>query len=360
MKKRILLWTNTLLLLALLSGCTLAQPELSGTSGNGQGDTFCGFWLVYDRQENENSHEFNINSDTEQMLLQYMTMPDDGEEPAYTSKTGSSVDAGGLSMNYKDDGVEIEIKGTLYLQSNEDQSLQDQGYREIWLYDDVVASFRDLYVDPPEGMNRDGILKAGETIIVYIPREQIGQNGQELKKLAEGAGAHLILKSESPRQLEIVSVYQKPDGTVYANESGTHFVMGSNGMSTTQTVETKQTVNGKTTKKRVTATISVQWIDALKTVRLLEMNSQNVLLRSYEASSSDIQAWAKREKPFSPGKDTAYVIVEETYETAKGGSYVKRTVYDRPQSDDLNKPLHIFHFPMENGLTQTAYMSIDF
>ena len=357
MKKQIILWIDMLLLVALLSGCTLAQPEFAGSAG---GDTFCGFWLVYDRQENEASHEFNINSDTEQMLLQYLMPGDNSNEPVNTSKAGSSIEAGGLSMNYKDDGVEIEIKGTLYLVNSEDQSLQDQGYREIWLYEDVVASFRDFYADPPEGMNREDALKAGETIIVYIPKDQIEQNGRELNKLAEDAGAHLILKSESPRQLEIVSVYQKPDGTVYADESGTHFMMGSYGMSTTQTVETTQTVNGKTTKKRVTATISVQWIDALKKVRLLEMNGDNALLHSYEASSDDIQAWAKREKPFSPGKDTAYLIVEETYETEKGDGYVKRSVYDRPQSRDSNKPLHTFHFPKENGLTEAAYMSIDF
>jgi hypothetical protein len=352
-----LLWTNVLLLMELLSGCTLAQPQFAGTAG---GDTFCGFWLVYDRWENEDSHVFDLSSDTEQMLLEYM-MPGDGNaEPAYTSKTGSSVGDAAMSLNYKDEGVEVDIKGTLYLLGNEDQSLQDQGYREVWLYNDVVQSFRDFYVQPPEGASQEDLLKPGETIILYIPQEQIDLHGQELKKIAEGVGAHLILKNESPRQLKIISVYQRPDGTVYADEGGTHFLMSSAGMSTTQTVENTQTVGGKTTKKKVTATVSVQWIDKLKTVRLLEMNDQNVLVRMYEATEENIQAWAKREKPFAAGKDTAYLVVEETYETKQGGSYVKRTVYDRPQSNDLNKPLHIFHFPKENGLTEAAYMSIDF
>ena len=356
-----MLWINVLLLIVLLSGCTLAQPEFSGTAGNGQSDTFCGFWLVYDRQENEASHVFDINSETEQMLLEYMMMPGDGDgESAYTSKTGSSVGDAATSLYYKDESVEVEIKGTLYLQSNGDQSLQDQGYREIWLYDDVVRSFRDFYIQPPEGASGEDVLKSGETIIVYIPQEQIDLHGLELNKLAEDVGAHLIIKSESPRMLRITSVYQQPDGTVYADEGGTHFMMSSAGMSTTQTVENTQTVNGKTTKKKVTATITVQWIDALRTVRLLEMNDQNVLLRTSEATEEDIQAWAKREKPFLAGKDTAYLVVEETYETSQGGSYVKRTVYDRPQSKDLIKPLHTFHFPKENGLTEAAYMNIDF
>jgi hypothetical protein len=347
--------------MALLTGCTLAQPEFSGTAGNGQGDTFCGFWLVYDRLENEDRHVFDLSSDTEQMLLEYMMMPGDGNgEPAYTTKTGSSVGDAATSLNYKNEGVEVDIKGTLYLLRNEDQNLQDQAYREVWLYDDVVQSFRDFYIQPPEGAGQEDLLKQGETIILYIPQEQIDLHGQELKKIAEGAGVHLILKNESPRQLKIISVYQRPDGTVYADEGGTHFMMSSAGMSTTQTVENTQTVNGKITKKKVTATVSVQWTDELKTVRLVEMNDQNVLVRTHEATEEDIQAWAKREKPFTSGKDTAYLIVEETYETKQGGSYVKRTVYDRPQSNDSNKPLHIFHFPKENGLTEAAYMSIEF
>ncbi len=352
-----MLWTNVLLLMALLSGCTLAQPEFAGSAGS---DMFCGFWLVYDRQENEDSHVFDINSDIEQMLLQY-TMPGDKVgEPVKTSKTGSSVEAGALSMNYKDDGVEVEIKGTLYLVNNEDQSLQDEGYRQVWLNGDVVQSFRDFYVQPPEGVSVEGALKPGETIIVYIPQEQIDQNGQELMKLAEGIGAHLILKNESPRMLKIISVYQRPDGTMYADESGVHFFVGTASTSYSQTVENTETINGKTAKKKVTAAISVQWIDELKTVRLVEMNDQNVLLRTAEATAEDIQAWTKREKPFMAGKDTAYLIVEETYETKQGVSIIKRTVYDRPQNNDLNMPVHIFHFPKENGLTESAYMSIDF
>lgn len=356
-----MLWTSVLLLMALLSGCTLAQPEFSGTSGNGQADTFCGFWLVYDRQENEDSHAFDINSDTEQMLLEYMMMPEEGvQEPAYTSKTGSSIGDSAVSLNYKNDSVEAEIKGTLYLINNEDQSLLDQGYRQIWLNGDVVQSFRDFYLQPAEGVSEEALLKPGETIIVYIPQEQIDQYGKELKKLAESAGTNLILKSESPRMLRITSIYQRPDGAMYADESSVHFATGSASASYAKTVENTQTLNGKTTKKKVTTTISIQWIDELKTVRLVEMNNQNVLLRTAEVTLKDIQTWAKEEKPFAVGKDTAYLIVEETYEANQGVSYVKRTVYDRPQSNDLNKPLHTFNFPKENGLTEAAYMNIAF
>jgi hypothetical protein len=346
------------LLIALLSGCTLAQPELMGTAGS---DTFCGFWLIYDRQENESSHVFDINSDTEQMMLEYMIMPGDGvHDLTYATKAGSSVGGAAANLSYKDDGVEIEIKGTIYLLDNEDQSLQEKGYREVWLYDDVVQAFRDFYIHPPEGMSSEEVPKPGETIIVYIPQEQIGLHGMELKKLAESAGAHLILKSESPRMLKIVSVFERPDGTVYADESGVRFSMSSFGSSFSQTVENTETLNGKTTKKKVTAEITVQWLDELKTVRLLEMDSQNVPVRSWKAAAEDIKAWSKREKPYEAGKDTAYLIVEETYETKQGTAYVKRTVYDRPQSNDLNKPVHTFHFPTENGLTETVYLSIDF
>jgi hypothetical protein len=315
--------------MALLSGCTLAQPEFAGTAGS---DTFCGFWLVYDRQESGESHIFDVNSDTEQMMLEYMMMPDGGTEPAYTSKAGSSVGDSAMSLNYTDDGVEVDIKGTLYLINNEDQTLQNPGYRQVWFNGDVVQSFRDFYITPPEGVSGEALLKPGETIIAYIPREQINLHGQEMTKLAEDAGAHLILKSESPRMLRIAPVYQRPDGTVYADESGVHFAMSSGTSSYTQTVENSETINGKTTKKKVTAVISVQWIDELKTVRLLEMSVQNVLLRSSEATFDDIQAWAKREKPYTAGKDTAYLIVEETYETKQGVSYVRRTVYDRPKA----------------------------
>ena len=361
MKKQIVLWINILLLLALLTGCTLARPEGTDASVNGQEGAFCGFWLLYDRWENEESHVFDMDSDTEQVMLAYMLMPgEDRQELAHTTKTGSSVTDVSSSLNFKDDGVEIELKGTIYVLEEGDQEILEQEYREIWLNGDAVQSFRDMYLEPPEGMDGEGTLKPGETLLIYIPQEQIDKNGRILKDMAEQAGVHLILKSESPRQLKVVSVYQRPDGTVYANEGGVRFMLNGTGSSFTQTVENTQTVNGKLTKRKLTATVSAQKIDRLMNVRLVEMNDQNNVLRAADASLSDIQSWAKAEKSFIPGKDCAYLIVEETYQILQGETYMKRTTYSRPPKADTIKPLHVFHFPKENGLTETAYMNIGF
>ena len=356
-----MLWVTSILLLALLTGCTLARPEIADTAANSQGDTFCGFWLVYDRRENDDKHVFDVDSDTEQMLLAY-TKPSDMEKefPIYANKTGSSLGEVALSVSGKE-GEEsaIDIKGTIYFLNDEDQSLQEQGYREIWLQDDVVQTFRDFYIQPAEGISRDDLLSPGETIIVYIPQEQIDRHGQELTKLAEDAGGHLILKSESPRRLTATPVYQRADGTLYADESSLHFMMNDSS-STTQTVEHTQTINGKTTKKRVSATISAKMVDALKTVRLVEMDAQNMPLRAAEVTLSDMRSLAKQGKPYRVGKDAAYVIVEETYETKAKDTYVKRTAYSPNQGGDASWPLHTFHFPLENGLTEAASMNIAF
>ncbi len=358
MKKRIRLWINGLLLMALITGCTLAQPELAGTAG---GDTFCGFWLIYDRWENDDHHVFDVDSDAEQMLLRYTLPAGDGAaETAQTSKAGSSVGDVAMNLHYKDEGEEIEIKGTIYLLDEEDPSLKEYGYREIWLYGDVLQSFRDSYIQPPEGMSREDMLKPGETVIVYIPQEQIDKHGRELTQMAEKAGGHLLLKSESPRRLRITPVYQRPDGTVYAENGGIHFILGTDGVSHTRSVEQTQTVNGKTTKRKVTATISAQWVDALKTVRLVEMNAQNEAVRSREVTIDDMQSWAKQEKPYALGEGSAYLIVEETYETKLQNSYIKRTIYSPPKAGDFTKPMHTFRFPLENGLTGAVSMHIAF
>lgn len=356
-----LLWAISLLVIALLTGCTLAKPEFTNTASNSQGDTFCGFWLVYDRWENDDKHVFDVNSDTEQMLLAY-TRPSDMEKelPAYGSRSGASMGEIALSISGKEGEEEtIDIKGTIYVLDEEDQSLNEQGYREIWLQGDVVQSFRDFYIQPPEGISRDDLLSPGETIIVYIPQEQIDRHGQELIKLAKDAGGHLILKSESPRRLISIPVYQKADGTLYASDTSPRFMMSDNS-SHTQTVEYTRTIKGKTIKKRVSATISARMVDALKTVRLVEMSAQNMPLRTAEVTLSDMRLLAEKGEPYRAGKDAAYLIVEETYETKAKATYVKRTVYSPSQSGDASWPLHTFHFPLENGLTEAVSMNVAF
>jgi len=151
-----------------------------------QGDAFCGFWLRYDRLENEDQHVFDISSETEQMLFSYMDMPENGrQEIGYNFKSGSSL--GDVAQNIKvtDEGDEVDIKGTLYL-LEEDQTIQEQGYEEIWLQGDVVQSFRNNYIEWPEGTDQEGMLRSGQTVIVYIPQDQIVQHGQELTEMEIG------------------------------------------------------------------------------------------------------------------------------------------------------------------------------
>jgi len=302
------------------------------TAGS-QGDTFCGFWLVYDRWENYDKHIFDVNSDTEQMLLTYTgTLENELGDLVRHTKYNSSVGDVSHSVNLLNEEEEqYEIKGTIYL-LDEDQSMRELGYDEVWLQGDVVQSFRDFYVQPTEGVSQDDVIQPGESIIAYISQEQIDRHGQELMQIAGKAGIQLILKSESPRQLKGIPVYQRSDGTMYANENSMHFLMNDDS-STTQTVEYKQTINGKTAKKRISVTISVNMMDALQTVRLVEMDAQNEMLRSTEAPPEYIQSLAKQQRPFAAGKDCAYLIVEETYETTQGESYVKRTVYSPPKKD---------------------------
>ncbi len=352
-----MLWINGLLLVALLSGCTLARPEAADTAG---GDTFCGFWLIYDRRENEEEHVFDVNSETEQMLLAYTgTLENELDEPVRQTKYSSSVGDVSHSVHLLNEEEEqYEIKGTIYL-IDEEQSMRETDYNEVWLQGDVVQSFLDFYVQPPEGKSQDGMIQPGKNTIVYIPQEQIDRHGQELMQIAEKAGMQLILKSESPRQLKGIPVYQRADGTIYADESSMHCLMNDHS-STTHTMEHTQTINGKTNKKRFSVTISVNRIDALQTVRLVEMDAQNVMLRSTEATLEYIQSLAKQQKPFRAGKDCAYLIVEETYGTTQGESHVKRTVYSPANKDAYENLLHTFHFPKDNGLTEAAFMNIAF
>ena len=362
MRKRILLLADALLFAALLTGCTLARPEVTDTVS--RGDAFCGFWLVYDRWENLDSHVFDVDSQTEQMLLAYTQATDmEREMPAYVNRAGSSLGEVALAVGGKE-GEEstLDIKGTLYLLKEKGQSVQEQADREIWLYGDVVQSFREGYIEIPEDAQNPGELTPGQNVTVYIPQQEIEVHGRELMELAQSAGVKLALKSESPRYVTITPVLQRPDGTLYPEENNRHHasVYDTCGYSHTQTLEQTQIINGKTIKNKVSAAVAIQMIDALQSVRLVEMNAQNMPVRTTEATLGDMRVWAKQQKPFLAGEDCGYVIVEEMYETAQGESYVKRTVYNPPQGDGYANLLHTFHFPLENGLTETASVNIAF
>lgn len=360
MRKRIWLWINGLLLIALLTGCTLAQPVFTGMAG---GDTFCGFWLIYDRQENMDSHEFDIDSETELMLLTYLYTPDDGQEPYYLTKSvGTALGNVSSHLNAKDGGRDIDIKGTIYLQAEDGQSVPEGVTYEIWLYGDVVQSFRENYLAQTADTDDDMYLKPGQSALVYIPENEIEKHGQELIDMAKAAGVHLLFESESPRYLRIVSVMQRPDGTLYADKDNMHhaYINANADYGFTQSVDHTETVNGKQTKNRVTAEISTKLVDALTGMRLIEMNGQNMPAKVVDVTLEQLRTWSKQRTPYQVDKGNAYLIIEEAYETYEGKGYIERTVYSPPVSGEYKDTSHESYLPSDSGLAEGVSLDIAF
>ncbi len=358
MKKWILLLVNVLMLMVLLSGCMLAQPVATESNE----DTFCGFWLIYDRWENDDTHVFDINSETEQMLL--AIQPEQGavnlaRQAKYTSAIGDVKKHFNVHNNGNTREESIEIAGTIYLLDDDDFRHQEDMAREVWIEEDVTQSFQDWYTAMAKESGDSDTLKPGDSVRLYISQENIDAHGAELMEIAKEAGIQLTLAHESPRRLQAVAVYQRTDGSLYADANSLKHLLQADS-SYSKFVETKSS-DGKTIKKeKVTITITAKKIDALSLVRLVEMDAQNYPLRTTELTKAEINTLAQQEMAFHPESDAAYVIVEETYQKKAGDSYKKRTVYNPPPEGDYSAQLHTFHFPLDSGLTEAAYMNISF
>ncbi len=360
MRKWMLIILSALVLLPMVTGFTLAKPEATSTPASG--DVFCGLWLVYDREENMEAHTFDPGSEAEQALLIYrLPAEDGGGEPAYTSKTGAALGEVSTNMHVKDDvEEEVEIKGTLYVIPEKDQDLWQQADHEMWFYEDVVNAFAGS-LQKPEGTDDFGYIKPGQTALVYISPEQMEAHGQEMMDMAQKAGVTLLLGTQSPRHVMAAPVFMRPDGTLYADANNRHRVSITAGTTAgfSMSVENTETINGKTTKKRVTANLSVKTVDTLKAVRMVEMGKDNTPVKTEELSFDALRALALQQKPYAADAQANYVLAEETYETAAGESYIKRTVISPPAGGGTES-FQIFCLPLDNGLTEAVSLAFSF
>lgn len=354
--KRIELLALSLLLAAALAGCSLALPQEEAQ----REDDIVGFWAIYDRYENRAGHELDIGDQNEQFLL---LLPSELGEDNYRDLrvTGSFGDAS-THINVTDAGVEYTISGTLYLVRDENRNPYESFDQEIWLYDDVVASFRD-YLDP-SAWAEGGAAPAAEifvpgTMVAYLPQDQIDLYGEELMRLAKEMGVDLTLRTESPRMLTVYSVYRRADGTLYAPDMGTSFDGGFlDGFGHSMSTSRSQTVNGVVTEETsVSISLTVKTVKQLSSVRVIEMSAAHEAIRERALTEEEIRRMMEAEESYLPAAECAYVIVEELH--ADGSA--ARSLYSRPAANDLHAPvLHTLRYPREDMLTEAAHLAIDF
>jgi len=337
------------LMLAVLSGCSLALPEDAVPSQ----DAFVGFWVIYDSWENEDAHKFDLEDDDEQYFLAYEGK--DASGPYNTSKTGTAFGDVHRDEKTTDDGEGHILSGTMYLIQGEWSELPPQ---EVWLEEgDVIQSLKLALEPEPEKEDGAPEMEDTDAIMAYTSQDQIDAHGAELIKIAKDAGYNLTLATESPRLLRFAPVYQRPNGSFYAGEFDQTVggAVGDYGYSRSQ-IQT-ETLNGKSRKETTTVSVTVKSTEPLLSVRLIEMSATDERIASTPISRTEVELRLENDEPYEPSAACAYVIVEETY--VDGG--VKRSVYDRPkEGGDGSESWHILRYPREDGLAEGGTLNIQF
>lgn len=316
--------------LAGFSGLSLARP-----ADDASADVFAGYWVMY--AGIWDAAAFDPEDDAAQCLLVYQK--GDQEDTYREIQVGSAFDEVNQAINITDGGEEYALTATLYLIEGETEAAAEAAAAAatsdmaLWLEDDPVESLRGAL----EG-------ESGQTVTAYLSQEALDAYGAALREVAAEAGCTLTLATESPRELRFVAVYQRADGSLYAEEYGDTFSGILDGMGFSGSETQSVTVNGETRSETVSVSVTIRVVPALASVRLIEMSAENEPLRAAEITKAD--------EAYDAGADCAYLVVEET--SADGS--VARTLYDRAGGDVT----HARHYPRADGMTETASLAIRF
>lgn len=315
-------WILLVLVVAAFTG--FAGFRLVRPADMAAGNVLVGYWATYGDMSDE--AVFDPQDAGAQCLLQYV----EGEDRM--QRIGSAFGNVHQSYNLKDRSEEYGLSAMLFLVADSDAETQFSDI-EVELEGDVVESLRAVLAN--ESMC---------DVTAYVSQHALELHGAELMAIAAENGCTLTLSTKPPLDLRLYAVYQRADGSLYADGNPQTFGAPLDGVGFSGSATYSETVNGVTKEKTVTVGITVQVVSPLSSVRVVEMSAENKPLCSAAINGMD--------ETYEAGADCAYVVVEETHDDHS----VSRFLYNR---SDVNT-CHTRHYPLPNGFTDAVALYIRF
>ncbi len=148
--------------------------------------------------------------------------------------------------------------------------------------------------------------------------------------------------------IRLYAVYQSPNKSYYCLPTTGALVddVGSDGSLNLSSSSQTTTNNKKDKEKKNEFVLHFKKMAEVQTVTLKEMSSNDKLLKSTEYHKTD------SDKIFI-GKDTSYIIVEETSKDKLGDSTIKRTTYSFDHKLDKEEEIsHILYYPNKDNILE--------
>lgn len=307
MKRKLILLLAALL--AVLPGCSLAQPE-AGDSG---GDRFAGFFVAYD-VTGSGRDAFYDNPN----LTASGAKTVDTEYGAFSLPRNILVGKKGKDGQYTFPGIEGLC---LFLIHGE----MDDGSP----YTEAVSDMSDCENNVTQ-TDAETLYECSGTAYLGPPLDA----GQDWDQYTD-AGI-----------LTYYRVYEAPDGTVYLDGGGN----SASGVCTYAENRTFSTMkDGKVSSETIKVTARIQYAPRLEKLTVSQFDGNNALLQSDELALRDDMP----EVECLP--ETAWVLVEE--QSADGTT---RTLYNAPQKGEEPSATHTVVLLDDDGWGRTAALNIRF
>lgn len=298
-------------LLAMLTGCSLAQPE----AGEAVGDRFAGFFLVYDASGSGRDTFYN---NPNRSVLGSETV--DTEYGKLSLPRNILVGKEGKDGQYTFPGMEglclFLIHGEMADGSTYTKVISDMG----------VSDNSVTHTDKETGYEFSGTVYLGPPLNAGPDWDQYTNAGI----------------------MTCYRVYEAPDGTVYLDGTGNSMSGGLGSYSEDHTVST--TEDGEmSSSETVKVTAHVEYAPRLEKLTVSQFDSGNTLLQSDDLALREDMP----EVECLP--ETAWVLVEE--QSADGTA---RTLYSAPRAGEEPSATHTVVLLDDDGFGRTAALNIRF
>ncbi|WP_312093963.1 hypothetical protein [Aminipila sp.] len=338
-KRRKVLSFTAFILAALLSGCSLANPELQDIK---KGDQLVGVFVTLA----EDLKDYEMQS---------------GDTLYYQEKR--LVRADGSVRKLTDEEIECFNNGfTVEAIKQQDGSYKFDEINGSYLIYTGVTKKDNVYMEEQHSENIYDIKPA-------VSSNEWSEGNKTRWENSITLEATMAVNAKEELQVRLNKVYQRSDGSIYtvvpnsptlciAPVSEQALNSGSHGLSISESYEdsVKGTgISDKVNKETRNFKINIAQMDYLESAIAVQMDKSH---HQVQVTAVDL---TKKKQSLRLNEKTAYIIIEEHYMDIQGNPYNKRTVYDNvaiDEDDGEEDPVsHTFYRTKDTGRIELITLS---
>lgn len=295
-----------------LTGCQLAKED----DQNLENENLCGVFVRYCPDESDEDYSADLDYDKKY----YITYDDTTEKYSVDGLKGYIIflHKNGDVLETVGDDVFRDVKMNVHVNSQIDEKSDITDDKEIYTTDEQSSYKTD--------QQNSHATENGNFYKTYEDEASIDDPKIDFEEHQIEATIYLTKKIKGTIQFDPII---KDGDKYYINLGGQGIYLDKTNLTSSSTSESAQSTekdsDGNEITKKFSYNISIEPADELKSIKIKEMDKNDTVINTKQIVHT------KDDYEFKIGKNTAYVIVEETCVDEDNKEIIKRTVYDRDE-----------------------------